>query len=156
MSAIHHHEPIPRAAIAAACSVALFALAAVTFARVAGMPPIASPVAERAAAHIAAARTRDLRFIDRADGALRIVDAGGGTETVIEPGSTSGFVRGVMRGMARERMKYGVGREAPFRLTLWANGQLSLEDRATGRIVELSGFGDTNRAAFVALLKDAH
>jgi hypothetical protein len=128
MSLVHHHEPIPKAAIVAACSFVLMTLAGVSIARLAGMPPEASPAAIRAQGQVAA---------------------------IIAPGSNSGFIRGVMRGMARERMKANVGHDAPFRVTLWANGQLTLVDPATGRDVELSGFGDTNRAAFMALLKDA-
>jgi putative photosynthetic complex assembly protein len=154
MSAAHHHEPLPKAAVAAACSLALLTLAGVATARLVGMEPQASPVLQRAAAHVAAFKTRDLRFFDQPDGSLRIVDAtSGGTADVLEPGSTSGFIRGVMRGMARERMKFHASHETPFRLTLWANGQLSLADAATGRVIELSGFGDTNRAAFIGLLK---
>jgi putative photosynthetic complex assembly protein len=154
MSAPHHQEHLPKAAIRAACGLVLLTLAGVGTARLVGMQPQASPVLERAAGHVAAVKTRDLRFFDQPDGSLRIVDAtSGGTADVLEPGSTSGFIRGVMRGMARERLKFHAGHEAPFRLTLWANGQLSLADAATGRIIELSGFGDTNRAAFMGLLK---
>lgn len=154
MSLVHHHQPIPRAAIAAACTFVLVTLAGVSAARLAGMQPEASPVLERAADHVASVKARDLRFIDQPDGSLRIVDAAsGGIAHVIEPGSKSGFIRGVMRGMARERKKYGAGQAMPFRLTLWANGQLSLTDPATGRIIELSGFGDTNRTAFMGLLR---
>jgi putative photosynthetic complex assembly protein len=59
----------------------------------------------------------------------------------------------VLRGLARERRQHGIGAEPPFRLTLWANGALSLVDTATGRVIELDGFGQTNRAAFARLLK---
>jgi putative photosynthetic complex assembly protein len=153
MSLIHHHEPIPRAAIVAACSFVLMTLAGVSVARLAGMPPEASPALIRAQDNVAVVSARDLRFVDQPDGSLRVIDAATGqTDVEIAAGSNSGFIRGVMRGMARERMKAGAGHDAPFRLTLWQNGQLTLADPATGRDVELSGFGDTNRAAFMALL----
>lgn len=156
MSGAHHHhqEHIPRFALVIAGALVLTVLASVSIARLTGMPPVASPVAERAAADVKPVRTRDLLFFDQADGGLRIVDArSGGTADLITPGSTSGFIRGVMRGMARERHKFRAPADTPFRLTLWANGQLSLSDTATGRNIELTGFGDTNYATFKALLK---
>jgi putative photosynthetic complex assembly protein len=60
-----------------------------------------------------------------------------------------------MRGLARERRQHSIGAAPPFRLTLWRNGMLSLVDTATGRTVELDGFGPTNRAAFARFLKGA-
>lgn len=155
MSAAHSHgEKIPRFAVLMAGGLVLTVLTTIGAARLTGTPPSASPVAERAAASVQPVKARDLRFLDQPDGALKIVDAGdGSTADLLTPGSTSGFIRGVMRGMARERHKFGASPDTPFRLTLWANGQLSLNDSATGREIELSGFGDTNRAAFMALLK---
>jgi putative photosynthetic complex assembly protein len=154
MTAIHHHEPVPRAAIAAACGLVLVTLAGVTAARLSGMQPAASPVAERAAAHVAAVKSRDLRFFDEPDQSVRIVDAQTGeTAGGVAFGTKSGFIRGVMRGLARDRHMRGIGINPPFRLTLWANGQLSLTDSVSKRTIELSGFGDTNRNAFLALLK---
>lgn len=157
MSLVHsHNETVPKAALMAACALVVTSLTAVSIARIAQVPPAASPVAARAAAHVAATASRDLRFEDRSDGSVRIVDVSNETTAgVVNPGATSGFIRGVMRGLARDRHKRGIGPEAPFRLTSWANGQLSLTDSVSGRTIELSGFGDTNRAAFAALLVGA-
>ena len=84
---------------------------------------------------------------------MRIEDAAtGGTAGLVAAGSRSGFIRGVMRGLARDRRMRGIGEAPPFRLTLWRDGELSLLDEATGRAIELSAFGSTNRAAFAALL----
>jgi putative photosynthetic complex assembly protein len=153
VSIAHQHDKIPRFAIVTAGALVLTVLSAVSIARLTGMPPAASPVADRAAAKVKAISSRELRFFDQPDGALKIVDANtGSTADLLTPGSTSGFIRGVMRGMARERHKFGATAQTPFRLTLWANGQMSLSDPETGRIIELSGFGDTNYAAFKALL----
>jgi putative photosynthetic complex assembly protein len=41
----------------------------------------------------------------------------------------------------------------PYKLEAWPNGQLSLTDTGTGRSIELSAFGPTNREAFAGLLK---
>jgi len=94
-----------------------------------------------------------LRFVDRTDGAVVIIDIKQGrAASVIEPGQQTGFIRGVMRGLARDRKMRGIGNGPPFTLTLWRDGELSLRDTATGRDIELTAFGSTNRAAFAALL----
>ena len=77
-----------------------------------------------------------------------MLDAGG--QRVIEtvaPG-TNGFLRGTMRGVARERKRQGIGPELPFRMVGRANGALTLEDPATGRHVDIGSFGPTNAAVF--------
>ena len=156
MTSVHHHEPIPKGALTLAISLALFALAVTAGVRIFGIPPSASPVALRAEGKVAAIQSRDLRFLDQPNGSVLILDVTSGkAASVIEPGSQSGFIRGVMRGLARDRMKRGIGSEAPFRLTEWADGELSLTDSATGRTLEMTAFGTTNRAAFAALLPSA-
>jgi putative photosynthetic complex assembly protein len=84
---------------------------------------------------------RDLRFADRADGAIVVTDARGGAvvETLL-PGQ-EGFVRGAMRGLVRDR------------LSAWPDGRLTLHDTATGHTMELHAFGRTNAEAFLRLLK---
>jgi len=155
MSAAHDHaNMLPRGTLVIAGAMVVFALTATTLVRITGMPPAASPVAERAEQKVAPLAERVLRFSDRADGAVVIDDVlTGRTAAVIAPGEQTGFTRGVMRGLARDRHMRGIGAEPPFRLTAWANGQLSLTDTATGRTIELSSFGATNRATFAALLK---
>ena len=154
MSGTHaHHEMLPRGTLVIAGALVLFALAATSIVRIAGIAPSASPVAMREQAHIAPVKSRDLRFVDRADGAVVIEDADkSGIVSVIVPGQQTGFIRGVMRGLARERRAHGIGSAPPFNLTLWRDGELSLTDTATGRAIELTAFGSLNRAAFLALL----
>ena len=99
--------------------------------------------------------TRDLVFTDRGDGAVVVRDAASGAtvEVLIDGVPGNGFVRGVMRGMARDRRSRGIGMAPPFELTLWRNDTLTLTDKATGRAIELGSFGADNRAAFAALLQ---
>jgi len=155
MSMAHDHEQtIPRHAIAAAGILVATALALTTLVKVGVLNREAVPEVIRAEANIAPSVVRQLTFDDRADGAVVVRDfATGETVRVLIDGVPgNGFVRGVMRGMARERRIRGVGMEAPISLTLWKNGALSLTDKATGRSVELGSFGPDNRAAFAALL----
>ena len=116
-----------------------------------GLPSAAQ---SRATAHVGAVETRAIRFVDRADGGVDIVDiADGSLAGRIAPGSLNGFVRGVMRGLARDRHLARVGSAAPFVLTRYSDGALTLDDPSTARHIELGSFGPTNRAAFRALLK---
>jgi len=152
MSAVHN-ETVPKGALIAAASLVIMAITVTGAVRLTGTPPAASPALLRVTEKATALSSRDLRFTDRADGAVVIEDIGSGaTAGMVEAGSKSGFIRGVMRGLARERRMHGVGDQPPFRLTLWSDGELSLVDTATGRNLELGAFGGTNRAAFLALL----
>jgi len=96
--------------------------------------------------------SRDLRFVDRGDGAVLIYSSRDGrlADTLL-PG-TNGFVRGVLRGLVRERRADHIGTTPPFRLTRWADGRLSLDDPSTGRHVDLEVFGPTNAGAFAQIL----
>ena len=149
-------DMLPESTIKLAVAMVLFAVGAVAVVRVAGIPPAASPEAVRAQAGTPAVASRSLRFVDRADGAVVIHDVGRGrVAAVIEPGQQTGFVRGVLRSLARDRKMRGIGDRPPFTLTLWRDGQLSLTDTATSRSIELTAFGTSNRAAFAALLPAA-
>ena len=107
----------------------------------------------RAQNHVGIVKTRSFAFSDRADGALVASDAKTGkVALVLEPGSNSGFIRGVMRGMMRERQLHEVSRYGAVTITQWADGALTLTDPSTGRVIELGSFGHTNRAAFAQLL----
>lgn len=153
MSAHGHSNMLPRGALIIAGAMVLFAFAITAAMRIANVPASASPVALRAANHMIPVASRNLRFTDRADGAVVIEDTDRhGIASVIEPGQQTGFIRGVMRGLARERRMRGFGDGPPFNLSLWRDGQLSLTDSATGRSIELTAFGSANRAAFMALL----
>jgi putative photosynthetic complex assembly protein len=147
-------RPFPRGALVGAGVLIGFAMAATAAVRLGVVAPAASPHAVRMAAGVAATEVRELAFLDQSDGGVLIRDTRSGDVVArIEPARDQGFVRGVMRSFARERRMHGIGGTPPFQLTLWADGQLSLTDSATGRTVELGAFGPDNRAAFARLLK---
>jgi putative photosynthetic complex assembly protein len=95
---------------------------------------------------------RQLRFADRADGGIAVTDLGTGRVIEALPAGGEGFLRGAMRGLARDRLRAGGTPDVPFRLSAWADGRLTLEDTATGHIIELHAFGSGNAAAFMRLL----
>lgn len=152
----HAAEQLPRGALILAGTLVGFAFVLTATVRIAHIPPAASPVALRQASHVAPLASRTLRFIDAPDRGVRIVDVGSGqTAGTVVPGQKTGFIRGVMRGLARERRMHGIGSAPPFVLTQWRDGELSLTDTATGRSIELDAFGSTNRATFATLLEPA-
>ena len=94
----------------------------------------------------------DMRFQDRPDGGVGVFNAADNSPlTVLAPG-TNGFVRATLRGLARERRLDDSARSAPFRLTEYADGRLTLQDLGTGRRIDLEAFGQTNLQAFARLL----
>ena len=94
---------------------------------------------------------RSLLFSDRADGGIDVVDARSGQliETVV---GEAGFVRGTLRGLARERRRAGVGSTVPFDLIAHTDGRLTLVDASTSHHVDLESFGPTNMGDFLRLL----
>jgi putative photosynthetic complex assembly protein len=152
MSAHGHERIAPPAALALGTGLALVSLLLVASVRLGLVEPSPSAASLRSAGHTAPAAERLLRFSDEADGTVLITDARTGARIDVVHREDGGFVRGVMRGLARERRQHRIGSQPPFRLTRWRNGALSLTDPSTGRIIELDGFGHTNRASFARLL----
>ncbi|WP_037502395.1 photosynthetic complex assembly protein PuhC [Sphingomonas jaspsi] len=155
MSLAHDHaNTVPRPALIMAGSLVVFSLMLAASVQLGLAPRSAVPGVERADAHVAEVESRLLSFRDQPDGSVRIVDASSGADvlTVVGEKDGGGFIRGVLRGLARDRRMRGIGAEPPFELALWQDGALSLTDRATGRTIELGSFGPDNRAAFARLL----
>lgn len=98
--------------------------------------------------------SRTVRFEDLASGELAIIDHHSGQQIALLPAGNEGFIRGVLRGIARNRMQHGAAMSLPFQLTRWADGQLALDDLATQRRLRLNGFGVDNERAFSRLLTD--
>lgn len=143
-------RPFPRGALFGAAALVVASLIAVASARVSDVGITRMPQS-------AAVVTRQLRFEDRLDGAVAVYDTGQGDRLVeLLPPGTNGFLRGVMRGMARERRRGGIGPMPPFELTRWADGRLSILDPTTGMHVNLEVFGSTNVGVFVNLLTAAN
>ena len=141
----HHENPLPPFAlfgVAALIGFALIAVASYTLMHEPRAPDNSS----------SAIKIRDLRFVDLGAGEVAVQDwPGGDRVATLAPGSEN-FIRGVLRGLARERRSIGIGDAEPFRISRFADGHLTLEDRATGRILFLDAFGPTNAGAFAQLL----
>jgi putative photosynthetic complex assembly protein len=139
-------ESFPRGALIAAASVVAFSLIATTAARLVGRGPSDAPVMS------AEAQSVDLRFVDEPNGSVSVHDGHDDRLVASLAPGTNGFVRGVMRGLAHDRKRRGIGSAPPFRLSVWRDGRLLLQDTATGRLIDLDAFGSSNKDAFVQLL----
>ncbi|MFN3493590.1 MAG: photosynthetic complex assembly protein PuhC, partial [Hydrogenophaga sp.] len=93
---------------------------------------------------------RELRFEDRPNGDIAVLDAASEKEVARFQGE-QGFLRGSLRALARERQRSGMGPQAPFELTGHVDGRLTLRDTATGHRIALESFGPTNSAVFSQL-----
>jgi putative photosynthetic complex assembly protein len=138
------NRPLPRPALIGAGLLIGLSLVAAAAARWSGVGTTQLPPAQ-------AVGVVELRFLDRADGAVEVRTAfDEGVVAVLDPG-TNGFARGVMRGMARERRSRGVDATPPFKLVRWSDGRLSLEDPSTARVIALEAFGPANSGVFAEL-----
>jgi putative photosynthetic complex assembly protein len=133
----------PLIAFAALLLLALVVIGAVRLYGTAAVVPVEGPPVA----------SRDLLFADRADGGITVHDAVTGQLVAeLAPGS-NGFIRATLRGLVRERRRDENGAIAsPFRVTRWSEGRLTLEDMATGRVVDLLAFGQTQVETFQSLL----
>ena len=120
-------------------------LIAVSFVQLTGIGSVRVPDA-------AVASVREFRFEDRANGSIVVLDARDNRLVETVAPESNGFLRGTMRGLARERKRQGVGPEVAFRLVGHTDGRLTLMDPGTGRRVDLESFGPTNAAAFAKLM----
>jgi putative photosynthetic complex assembly protein len=94
----------------------------------------------------------DLRFLDNPAGGVR-VETNEGRIVANYAAGEGGFLRGVMRGFARDRRAHEGGSQESFSLARHADGRLTIEDPVTGRVVELESFGPSNAGLFSNLLK---
>jgi putative photosynthetic complex assembly protein len=144
LSEVRLNGGFPRGALIGAAGLIGLALASAIVARTTGIGVTRMEPS-------AVVESRDLRFEDRADGAILVYEEPGDREVdVLAPGSEN-FVRGVLRGFARERRKSDFGAMPPLTLTRFADGRLTVSDKLTGREVDLGAFGPTNAQSFARI-----
>ena len=149
MSTHDHTKPFPKGPLYAAFVLVLGTLALATWGRYfapeqdlrAGLSPL---------------ETRDVLFIDEPQGVVHVVDADTGELIHAFAAGDGGFLRATVRGLARERRRYNEGADAPFEITRWDNGGVSLDDPSTGATIQLEAFGVTNARIFARFLKSWH
>lgn len=156
MSHAHDHDPtVPKEVLIAAGALLLVIIGLTGAVSFGLLPQEGNPELSRAAANIAPAQQRSLRFADRADGAVVVSDASTGETVKVIGYGEEGFTRATLRRLAKRRAQTGVGAQPPFTLTRWENGALSLRDPETGARAEIHGFGADHSAAFAEMLDGA-
>lgn len=145
MSAPHTAQSLPRGVLLASgalilVSIAFAALSSSTGVGRVEVPP-STPVSQF-----------EVRFEDEMQAGLVVYTSERKTPLArVEPGR-DGFVRGVLRSLNRTRKLEGLPGDAPFIMTRWEDGRLSLSDPSTNISVELQGFGIDNFRAFDRLM----
>lgn len=99
------------------------------------------------------AAMRMMQFTPQGTNDLLLRTAGDGGQGRMLRFERDGFIVSIVRSLDRDRRRFGVPLDAPYRLIRWDNGQLLFEDPETGTQIELSAFGANNVAAFAALLE---
>lgn len=136
-------DSFPRWVLYCAGGLIVFSLLSVGLVRITGN----GPDQRKAASTV----ERSLRFEDRTDGGVSVIDGANGALLTVLHGE-QGFVRGTLRALARERYARGIGSEQPFTLLARADGGVTLYDPATREKVDLDSFGPSNVAEFSRFL----
>ena len=110
-----------------------------------GSAPAASAIVE----------SRALRFIDQPDGSIDVRAVADGRQVGKVAAGEDGFVRSTLRGLTRERKRFGADMAAPLELVHRADGSLVLTDPATSVSIDLGAFGPSNVASFAAFMTPA-
>lgn len=142
---LNGRRPFPLPPLIGAATLIGIVVVSVAWLQLTTEPAIDDPSAD-------AVQSIALRFADREDGAVVVVDADSDAVIdVLEPG-TNNFLRATLRGLVRGRHAIGDLSEKPFRLSLIADGRLLLTDPVTSRHADLWAFGETNALAFKRFL----
>lgn len=139
-------ETLPRVILRAIGALVVLTVAAVGYARWTGMPPSSQPPVQ------AEAQSAMLVITSQGLSAVTVADAATGEVRMVLSGESAGFIAGVQRSYARQRMLAGVPEDAPVRVVRWEDGRMSLIDPVTGWRAEALGFGSANEEAFARLL----
>jgi len=145
MSEAAANRMVPKGAIVGAAVLITFALAVASLARLTGIGTVRVDYASTV-------QTMAFRFEDRTDGGISVIAPETGATIGVVPAGTDGFVRTVLRSLAFDRQRHGLGSGAAFIVARWADGHSTIDDPATGRRVDLAAFGAANMQAFEHLV----
>jgi putative photosynthetic complex assembly protein len=145
MSDPFRDRPIHPAPLLGAAALIVLTIVLVVGARSSGIGAAKVTLAPEAIA-------RDLRFEDRPDGSVAVIDAHSGEQVdSLAPGQDN-FIRGALRSLVRDGKQVSASAGRAFRLSVRTDGRFVLEDTQTGRLINLEAFGATNAGAFARLL----
>jgi putative photosynthetic complex assembly protein len=143
---------LPRFLLRGATALVLLTVGGTAALRLAGAPPAGSQPQTATRGGV----SRELRFADLPDGGVAVLDASSNARVAtLAPGS-NGFLRGALRGLARERRRRGAAVDGPLRLVAWDDGDLTLQDPSIGITLDIGSFGSDNDRAFRRFLSNAN
>jgi putative photosynthetic complex assembly protein len=152
----HDHSDeirVPVSALIGIGALLLAVLVAIFWFRASGHEPVSQvPVPQQVT------ESRQLRFVDGPDGTVSVyaVSESAPDELIeIVPAGEGGFIRGVLRTLARARRASDIGADQPFILIQQADGAMFLEDPATDQRIYLQAFGPSGAEAFKNLMSGA-
>jgi len=133
-------------------SIALFiaALLAVMVLLIAGYVQYGK-VEHQADADVVVKKT--LFFRDLPNGSVGVISADSG-QMIAQVEGQAGFVRGILRALARDRRIRQITSDDAFELVSRSDGRLTLIDLATQNRIDLESFGKDNAAEFAAFLNN--
>jgi putative photosynthetic complex assembly protein len=94
----------------------------------------------------------DIRFVEMPDRTMRVLRLNDDAELAVLAADGSGFLRGVVRSLFRQRLLAKLDRDAPFQLAQRIDGKLFIADPLLSSRIELDGFGPTNTQSIAAVL----
>ena len=97
---------------------------------------------------------KTLHFRDLPSGAVGVISADNG-QMIAQVEGQAGFIRGILRAMARDRRMRQITSDDAFELVSRSDGRLTLIDLATNHRIDLESFGKDNAAEFAAFLNIA-
>jgi putative photosynthetic complex assembly protein len=145
MSEAAANRMVPKGAVAGAAVLIGFSLVAASLGRLTGVGTLRADYASTV-------QTESFRFEDRTDGGISVIAPETGATIGVVPAGTDGFVRTVLRSLAFDRQRHGVGAGPAFIIAKWADGHSTIDDPSTGRRVDLAAFGAVNMQAFEHLV----
>ena len=136
---------VPRGALLGAAALIGFSLVVASLGRLTGVGTVHTDYARTV-------QTMSFRFEDRTDGGISVIAPETGATIGVVPAGVDGFVRTVLRSLAFDRQRHGVGAGPAFIIAKWADGHSTIDDPTTGRRVDLAAFGAANMQAFEHLV----
>lgn len=140
-------HPLPRPIVVGGAALMVLAVALCAGAHATGVGVTVAPKPVPVA-------VRDLVFKEGDDGILRVSDTErGGREVRRFNAGDGGFIRAMVRGLTRNRTRYGEPAIGAFRVSRGADGGVWVQDLGTGQNVDLRAFGPTQVQAFAQFVK---
>jgi putative photosynthetic complex assembly protein len=91
-------------------------------------------------------------MMEQPDGSVALASAADGSVIAGFEKGRGGFLRGAIRAFSLQRRQHSVPPQAPFEITRWDSGRLTLTDTATGHRIPLDAFGPSVERMFAPLV----